>query len=56
LADWSNIRVKGFGRKWNIVKTSWLHRCFEFDRLLPFTPEDMITSSRETENNANNLF
>lgn len=50
IAEVDDIRVKSFKNriKWDIVRPSWVFRCLNFDRLLPYRPEDLMVTTRAT--------
>lgn len=58
IADWQNARVKNLiaAGKYNVARSSWLLRSMRAQRILPFTPADLLASSPETTQQLESLY
>ncbi|XP_057368130.1 DNA ligase 4-like isoform X1 [Daphnia carinata] len=51
IAVKDDIRVKSLKArpKWDIVRPAWLLRCLNFNRLVPFCPQDLLVATQATK-------
>lgn len=51
VAAKDDVKVKSLKqrRQWNVVRPSWVSRCIDAGKLLPFRPEDLMVVTKATQ-------